>query len=46
MHEDFHSYGDHGYEKTCPKKMLSHRSMGEKFASLQQASVIKKGVPS
>ena len=32
----------HGYVKTCPKKSLSHRSMGEQFASLQQASAIKK----
>jgi hypothetical protein len=27
---------------TFPKKSLSHRSMEEQFASLQQASVIKK----
>ena len=32
----------HRYVKTCPKKSLSHRSMGEQFASLQQASAIKK----
>ena len=32
----------HGHVKTCPKKGLSHRSMGEQFASLQQASAIKK----
>ena len=32
----------HGYVKTCPKKSPSHRSMGEQFASLQQASAIKK----
>ena len=32
----------HGYVKTCPKKSLSHRSTGEQFASLQQASAIKK----
>jgi hypothetical protein len=28
--------------KTCPKKRLSHKIMGEQFTSLQQASVIKK----
>ena len=32
----------HGYMKICPKKSLSHRSMGEQFASLQQANAIKK----
>ena len=32
----------HGYVKTCPKKSLPRRSMGEQFASLQQASTIKK----
>ena len=32
----------HWYVKTCPKKSLSRRSMGEKFASLHEASVIKK----
>jgi len=31
------TYGDHLYVKTCPKKSLSHRSMGEQFASLPQA---------
>ena len=28
--------------KTCLKKSLSHRSMGEQFASLHKASAIKK----
>ena len=46
MLEAFHPHGDHGYVKTCPKKSLSHRSMGEQFASLQQASAIKKEGPS
>ena len=32
----------YGYVNTCPKKSFSHRSMGEQFASLQQASAIKK----
>ena len=32
----------HGYVKTYPKKSLSHRSMGGQFASLQQASAVKK----
>ena len=31
----------YGYVKTCPKERFSHRSMGEQFASLQQASAIK-----
>jgi hypothetical protein len=43
MLEACHPHGDHGYVKTWPKKKsLSHRSMGEQFASLQQASTIKK----
>ena len=42
MLEACHPHGDHGYVKTCPKKRLSHKSMGEQFASLQQANVIKK----
>jgi hypothetical protein len=46
MLKTFHPYGDNGYVKTFPKKRLSHMSMGEQFASLQLASVIKKGVPS
>ena len=32
----------YGYVKTCPKKSLTHKSMREQFASLQQASAIKK----
>ena len=32
----------HGHVKTCPKMSLSHKSMVEQFASLQQASVIKR----
>ena len=47
MLEASHPHGDHGYVKTWPKKKsLSHRSMGEQFASLQQASAIKKEGPS
>ena len=42
MLEAFHPHGDHGYVKTCPKKRLSHMSMGEQFASLHEASAIKK----
>ena len=38
MLEACHPHGDHWYMKTCPKKKLSHKSMGEQFASLQQAS--------
>ncbi len=43
MLEACHPHDDHGYVKTWPKKKsLSHRSMGEQFACLQQASAIKK----
>ena len=43
MLEAFHHHGDHGYVKTWPKKKsLSHRSMGEQFACLHEASAIKK----
>ena len=41
-----HPHGDHGYVKTCTKRSLSHRSMGEQFGSPHQASVIKKEGPS
>ena len=42
MLEACHPHDDHGYVKTCPKKRLSHSSMGEKFACLHEASAIKK----
>ena len=42
MLEAWHPHGDHGYMKICLKKSLSHRSMGEQFASLHEASAIKK----
>ena len=46
MLETCHPHGNHGYVKTRRKKMsLSHRSMGEQFASLQLASAIKKEFP-
>ena len=46
MLEACHPHGDHGYVKTWPKKKsLSHRSMGEQFASFQLASAIKKEFP-
>ena len=46
MLEACHPHGDHRCVKTWPKKKsLSHRSMGEQFASFQLESVIKKEFP-
>ena len=43
MLEACHPHGDHRYVKTWPKKKsLSHRSMGEQFTCLHEASAIKK----
>ena len=36
-------FGYNGHLNMCPRKRFSHRSMGEQFACLHQASVIKKG---